>query len=425
LFPHLFFEIEIMTENTSGAGGGFSNRMTLGLACFAHFVNDTYSSFIYPLLPLISLRLDLSPSQAFWLIPVYALFSNLLQPVYGLISDRWLRRGFALSGPLLSAVFLSAMGASSSFVALVALLAVGGLGVGVFHPQAAAMAAHASGERRRIGMSMFSAAGTLGTAFGPLLVTRMIEYRGVESTPWLAAFGVIVTAFLFWSLPPLEKPSAAQLKANAEAGGLARALQLASGPLLLLYVVTVVRAGTQVLVNSYYPFLLKGQGASLATVGDVLTIFLFAGGVGGLSGGFIAERVGGRAVTIFSGLLSGPFLIAAFLSPGTPGLALLAIGGCLLGATIPVNVAMAQELVPQRTATISALMMGFAWGVGSLAPRLFEPLTAHVGGYRGAMIIAAVLTILSAVPAFWLPQDARAALRQAGRRREPAMAAGD
>jgi FSR family fosmidomycin resistance protein-like MFS transporter len=425
LFPYFFFEIEIMTENTSGASGGFSNRMTLGLACFAHFVNDTYSSFIYPLLPLISLRLDLSPSQAFWLIPVYALFSNLLQPVYGLISDRWLRRGFALSGPLLSAVFLSAMGVSNSFFALAMLLVVGGVGVGIFHPQAAAIAAHASGERRRIGMSMFSAAGTLGTAFGPLIVTRMIEYRGVETTPWLALFGVAAVAFLFWSLPPLEKPSAAQLRANAEAGGLARALQLASGPLLLLYIVTVIRAGTQILVNSYYPFLLKGQGASLGTIGDVLTIFLFAGGIGGLSGGFIAERVGGRAVTIFSGLLSGPFLIAGFLLPGTFGLSMLAIGGCLLGATIPVNVAMAQELVPQRTATISALMMGFAWGVGSLAPRLFEPLTSYIGGYRGVMIIAAVMTIMSAGLAMWLPQDARTKLRNLRTSSEPAMAAGD
>lgn len=400
----------------------------LGMACFAHFVNDAYSSFIYPLLPLMTLNLHLSAAQAFWLIPIYALFSNFLQPVYGMISDRWLRRGFALFGPLVSAVFLSAIGLSNSYLALVMVLVLGGIGVGMFHPQAAAIAATASGPKRRIGMSMFSAAGTLGVALGPFLVTRVIEYKGLPSTMWLAVGGVMAVAFLFFVLPEIEKPSAATLKANKDAGGLMKALQLASGPLMLLYVITVVRAGMQMLVNSYYPFVLKEQGATLSQIGNALTVFLFAGGLGGLSGGFVAERFGGRAVTIWSGVITGPLLAVAFMFDGGTGLALLAAGGFALGSTIPVNVAMAQELVPQQTATVSALMMGFAWGMGSLAPRLFEPVAMNVsGGFRTVMIGAAVVTFFSTVLAFFLPRDGFAfhEKRAATAEPEPAMAAGD
>ena len=53
-----------------------------------------------------------------------------------------------------------------------------------------------------------------------------------------------------------------------------------------------------------------------------------------------------------------------------PVLALLGLvlGGLLLFLTLPVNVAMAQELVPSQAGTASALMMGFAWAT---AGRLF------------------------------------------------------
>lgn len=382
----------------------------LWLACLAHFVNDAYSSFIFPLLPLMTAHLHLSAAQAFWLIPVYALFSNFLQPVYGMLSDRWSRRGFALVGPLLAAVFLSATGQATSYAWLTALLVVGGLGVGMFHPQGAAMAAVAGGGRRRLAMALFSAAGTVGVACGPLLVTQTVARYGLRSTLFLAVGGVLAVAALFFCLPPLPAPSPRPADADARAGRgptLAQALQPASAPLVALYVITVVRAATQMLINAYYPFILQAQGASLVQIGNALTLFLLAGGVGGLAGGFIAERLGGRAVTIISGVTSGPLLAAAFLAPASWTPLLLVCGGFALGATIPVNVAMAQELVPQRTATVSALMMGFAWGVGSLAPRAFEPLTATAGGYHGVIVGAAALTTVSTALVVWLPREGR------------------
>jgi FSR family fosmidomycin resistance protein-like MFS transporter len=44
----------------------------------------------------------------------------------------------------------------------------------------------------------------------------------------------------------------------------------------------------------------------------------------------------------------------------------------ILLCTGPINVVMAQELVPSQAGTVSALMMGFAWGTAGL---IFIPLT--------------------------------------------------
>src|SRR5262249_14921183 len=77
-------------------------------------------------------------------------------------------------GPLIAAVFLSRLGTADSLPGLIALVILGGVGVGMFHPQGAALvsrAASSDGLDRRQGMmmSVFSSAGTVGFALGPLL----------------------------------------------------------------------------------------------------------------------------------------------------------------------------------------------------------------------------------------------------------------
>ena len=67
-----------------------------------------------------------------------------------------------------------------------------------------------------------------------------------------------------------------------------------------------------------------------------------------------------------------PFLLLFFLGQGLVSLFALALGGLVLLFTIPVNVVMAQDLVPSQAGTVSALMMGFAWGTSGL---VFIPLT--------------------------------------------------
>ena len=56
----------------------------------------------------------------------------------------------------------------------------------------------------------------------------------------------------------------------------------------------------------------------------------------------------------------------------------LVLGGLMLLFTIPVNVVMAQQLVPSEAGTISALMMGFSWGMAGL---LFIPLTGWLADH--------------------------------------------
>jgi FSR family fosmidomycin resistance protein-like MFS transporter len=378
------------------------DKITLTALCAAHFVNDSYSSIIYPLLPLIQDKLALTNSEVYWLAPLYAISSSLMQPVYGIISDRYARRFFAVFGPAITAVFVSMIGLAPSYGALIVVLVGGGIGIGAFHPQAAAMASQASGNRKRMGMAMFSAIGTLGFAFGPLVITRVVERVQLENSYYIVITGLITSAVLYFICPPLESQNSPGIEKIK--GQFRSALKLAWQPLLLLYLITVIRSALQITTNTYMPFLLRQDGYGLAETGNVLTVFLLLGGLGGLAGGYMAERVSGRAVTFYSGLFAGPLMMGAFLTSGPVSMVLLGMGGFVLLSTIPVNVAMAQELVPGQTSTVSALMMGAAWGVGALAPPLLDNLVPLVGR-RNVLVIMAAATLFSAVCAYMLPRD--------------------
>ena len=74
------------------------DKLTLTVLCAGHFVSDSYSSVIYPLLPLIKDKLHLTSAQVFWLAPLLAISSSLMQPLYGFISDRYARQNACSPG---------------------------------------------------------------------------------------------------------------------------------------------------------------------------------------------------------------------------------------------------------------------------------------------------------------------------------------
>jgi len=237
----------------------------------------------------------------------------------------------------------------------------------------------------------------------------VINAYGLGKTYYVVGVGLLMTAVLYRICPPLPGPvrqSAAEGSPHrtGHRSQLAHALRAVWKPLLLLYLITVLRSGLQFTTNNYLPFLLRERGYAVTGTGGVMTVFLLMGGLGGLAGGFIAERFSGRVVTLYSGLLAGPLMIAAIATQGPLGVLLLGIGGFVLLSTIPVNVAMAQELVPGQTSTVSALMMGAAWGVGALAPPVLDNLVPAFG-FQRVLIFASAVTMLSAVLAYFLPRQ--------------------
>ena len=330
------------------------------LVSAAHLTIDAYSSFVTPLIPLLIVKLHLSLTQVGTLVALSSLASSLSQPLFGWLSDRLSRPWFVAFGPLVAAVFLSSVGLAPSFGGLAAIVMLGGIGAAAFHPQAAVLASGLS-ERRALAMSTFVTGGTIGFSIGPLFAAAMAGALGLERT-WLGALpGLVVSAVLiawFARVPPAarfhrERPAFSELRPVWR-------------PLAMLYFAVVFRSAVSFGFMTFLPILLHRRGLSVQSGGVALSAYLGAGAVGGLLGGWIAERWGGRGVVIRSFLGALPLFVAFLLLPTGPGVVCLALGNLMLQGSLPVNVVIGQELSPRHASTISSLLMGFAWGLGVL-----------------------------------------------------------
>ena len=379
-------------------------KSTLALLSTAHAVLDSYSSFLFQLLPIMTLRLGLTPSQAGFLTPMLMISSSLMQPVYGMISDRYLKRSMAVFGPLVAAVFLSLLGTATSLPMLMAFVVIGGMGVGAFHPQGAAMASRAassdgSGKHQGMVMSIFSSAGTVGYALGPVLIAAAVSLYGLEHSWYTMSWGIAMWLLMFQYCPSLER---AERKENAPS--LKEALRAAWVPLTLLYFAVVLRSAVSVSVQTFLPFALQSGGMTDNERSWILAGFILFGGIGGFFGGALADRFGARRVTMLAMVLATPLLVAAFSLSGLPSYILLMMGGTMLNLPIPVSVVMAQRMVPGGASTVSALMMGFAWGAGALMAPLTGVLSSRVGFFQ-ALLVVSVLPLASAALLWRYPKD--------------------
>jgi FSR family fosmidomycin resistance protein-like MFS transporter len=181
------------------------------------------------------------------------------------------------------------------------------------------------------------------------------------------------------------------------------ALRPYARPLSLLYLIIVLRTVAALGFMTFVPVLLTRRGASLAEAGAAVSVFLFASGVGGFLGGPIADRLGPRRVILLSLVTAVPFLALVPYAPGWTLFPALAAGGLLLQCTLPVNVTFGQTLAPVSPATVSSLMMGFAWGTGGLVMPLVGMLADRVGIER-MLVVAALVPLLAAVLALPLPR---------------------
>ncbi|MCA1561272.1 MAG: MFS transporter [Acidobacteria bacterium] len=135
-------------------------------------------------------------------------------------------------------------------------------------------------------------------------------------------------------------------------------------------------------------------------------MYLFASGLGGFLGGPLADRFGARLVIALSLVLSVPFLALAPALQGWGFTITLAIGGFFLQSTLPVNVTFAQSIAPVSAATVSSLMMGFAWGTGGLSVPFVGMLADRFGIERTLMGLA-IVPVAAALCAWPLPRGTR------------------
>lgn len=368
---------------------------TILLMGATHFAVDGYSNIFAPLLPLLIPHLDLSLAAAGTLTMCFQLAASVSQLGFGHLADRWRPRVLLLAGPLVCVTMLSLIGLAPSAFVLGLILVAGGLGGSAFHPPAAALVHRLAGYRQGFAMALHITGGSLGFSLGPLLFAPVIQRVGLEWSPIVALPGLAWLTLCLRRIPTFE--------AHEERGdgGLAT-LRPYAAPLALLYGVVVLRTLASLSFATFVPVMLTRRGLSVTAAAVAVSFYLFASSVGGFLGGPLADRFGAKRVIALSLVLAVPFLVAAPLLHGWAFIAVLGVGGFFLQSTLPVNVTFGQQLAPVSAATVSSLMMGFAWGTGGLAVPLVGMLADRLD-VGPTLMIMGLLPLAAAACALPLP----------------------
>ena len=359
----------------------------LGVLTLGHFTIDAYSSFFLPLLPLLAQRLGLTYAMVGGLTAMASLSSSFLQPPFGMLADRLRRPWFVAFGPMIAAVFMASVGLAPRYEALVALLVLGGVGVAMFHPQTAALAGSTS-PHRGLAVSWWVTGGTLGWALGPAYDTAIVHRFGLDHT-WIAAIPGLVMSLLLLVWFSRVAPHAQARREHAPF----RELRPVARSLTMIYFAVVCRSAVSAGFATFLPLWVHAQGGSVTRGGWITTVYLTLGALGGLLGGSLAARFGGRRVVVASFGLSAPFYALFFLLPAPFNLGALFVAYLVLQASLPVNVVLGQELSPRHAGIISSLLMGAAWGLGAL---LLYPI-GIVADHAGLQVALATLSALVVV----------------------------
>src|SRR2546423_3584571 len=168
-----------------------------------HCAPDSAGGALPALLPFFVDKFDLSYTLAAAAMLASAISSSVVQPLFGLWSDRRGALWLLPSGVLLAGVGMAVAAVAPSYWLVLLLVVVSGLGTAAFHPEGSKFAAFAGGRRRASAMSLFSIGGNVGYALGPTIATPLVLAFGLDGGLFVAVPAVGVAVAPLRVAPPL------------------------------------------------------------------------------------------------------------------------------------------------------------------------------------------------------------------------------
>jgi FSR family fosmidomycin resistance protein-like MFS transporter len=380
-----------------------NSKMTLtgaGLILFltiSHTLTDALTSTFSALLPTLQARYALTETTLALLVATLSFSNSVMQPLFGVLADRFGKRAVGVAGMILNAVILSLVGIAPNVPALFGLLLIGGLGSAAFHPALMSLAGSSSGKKRELAVSLFSAGGTAGLSIGPVVILLLVANQGLGAMPWLMVPGILMGGLLYL-LAPNEKtdPRKAALPAFD--------WQLLRGPVGLLTLSGILSSIAFVTFTSAMPlWLVKERNLSVGApvIGWTLAAFTLAAALGSIAAGLLSRRFPReRLVSGSLGLALLPLFGVLLTEPGTlPFFGLVMLAGALVNAGLPLMIISAQDLAPQSLGAVSGMLMGFTVGIAGILYIGIGKLQ-EVIGLTAAMQISYLVLLPAALLAF-------------------------
>jgi len=349
-------------------------------------------SSITPILPVISSVFSVSPEQASLLIIVFTLPGVILTPVFGILADRYGRKMV-----LVPVLFLFALAGTACFFApdfqtLLILRFFQGIGAASLGAMNVTVISDLfSGDDRTTALGYNSGILSFGATIYPAVggALSVIGWRYPFLLPILAVPTGLLVLFKLKTPPPLAIPDFKPYLRNVRRSLGSRKIQtmflLSTSTFLLVY-------GPML---TFMPFYLEHNfQASAVSIGLILASM----SVGNLISGMLLGRIS-RSYKTLELLLISYLMVAVSLAivPLMPNIYFMTLPCIIFGFAIGINNPNIQTLIAktvrpeQRAAVLS--VNGMVLRIGqTIGPVIMSALFV-IGGYNGAYILAAILSL--------------------------------
>lgn len=375
----------------------------VGLLSLGHMFTDINQGAIPALLPFFIAEYHLSYAAAASVVFAANIGSSLIQPLFGILTDRMSRPWLMPLGIILAGAGVGLSGWTGSYSFILLMVAVSGIGVAAFHPEAAKMANRLSQNSKATGLSIFAVGGNAGFAFGPLLATGALLQWGAKGTLVFLIPSVITAAVIYWHFKDAAVMQQEQQTVKNNEGEKKPDRWM---PFLRLSGVVVARSilffGLSTFIPLYWINVLHEPAALGATA---VTILFTCGIFATLIGGRLADKYGHRSVIIGGWALLIPliFLLTYLKSTLAATALLLPISLGLFSIYGPIMVT-GQNYLPNRVGFASGVTIGLAVTIGGItAP--FLGWIADMAGVQTALQLLIVIPILAVGLSLTLPKE--------------------
>jgi FSR family fosmidomycin resistance protein-like MFS transporter len=419
--PHL----EATPHSTATRASGGVAAVAL-FAATGHLGLELVSNFLPIVYPTMVAEAGFSFAQVGTVTLVATLGMTLPQPLFGMLVRRFDAGRLVIAAVLWCGLCYGLVGLAGGFWPLLAVVALGGLGSALFHPAGSVVASAARSRRRGAAMSIFSVGGNAGAALSPLLMAAVLGWFGLAGTlvtiPLAAASGLILMLLARHGAVSAATDGLATAGRRGRCANDQAASEPAAGAepadsrhhrapapsadgangtavlaLALIVLFAMSRAWYQVSLTTYLPLWVAEHGS--ARVGIAQVLFVLAGSLpaGAVLGGALSDRVGRWQVVLAAAVLLVP-ANAALLTVGPGGapatlLLLTAAIGCLIGATYPVAIIIAQEAWPRNIGLAGGMIMGLGWLPGGVGASAVGMMADNIGLARALATQAIPLAI--------------------------------